>query len=476
MFVEVTGNHLWYLFDLEFHTDAFLNNEKIAPGAGNWMGWWTVFYWGWWISWAPFVGVFIAQISKGRTVREFIMGNVFVPTLLTSAWFIIYGGLGLEMEMEAERLGIGGNMHRLTGDTFGYLDPATLTASGLAAADASTLYGTVTLQQTAATGSYGPAVEQLTAKTYSTYDYSYNKAVCGDDDVIGVGKLYRLSCRAHGDRLWDVIEYHSYGMFKLMGFITTVAVITYFVTSSDSGSMVIDMLCSNGEAEPPLAQRLFWAVSEGAVAFALLEAGGEDALGALQTASIAAGLPFLVIMILMMISTYTMFLDMEKEDPDWQATQAAMIKEKQGDVVEPQPWSKRLLEYSDYVIMGALSMDMGKLADLLLAIVAPCMIVRRTGGRAGLNAGCCTTDMWCGFFWFAFIVCHFIELAERGFWAFGWLSYMAFAVVAAGQRGAFREKYNLSGDGLTDCCSVFFCYPCALLQVDNEAVELTSKE
>eukprot|EP00493_Phyllostaurus_siculus_P003108 UN03122 len=62
---------------------------------GSFMTEWTVFYWGWWISWAPFVGVFIAQISKGRTVREFVLGNVFVPSLLTSLWFTIYGGLGL---------------------------------------------------------------------------------------------------------------------------------------------------------------------------------------------------------------------------------------------------------------------------------------------------------------------------------------------------------------------------------------------
>merc|ERR1719210_2060365 len=180
--VETTGNHLWYLLDLEFHTDAFEENENINPGGGSFMSGWTIFYWGWWISWAPFVGVFIAQISKGRTVREFIVGNVFVPTILTSCWFVIYGGLGLEMEMTAERLGIGGNRHKLTGDTFGYLDPSLLTQANMTAADADTLYGTVTLQQQGVfTGNvtYGPAVEQMTAKVYSSYDYSYNEAVCG---------------------------------------------------------------------------------------------------------------------------------------------------------------------------------------------------------------------------------------------------------------------------------------------------------
>merc|ERR1719361_2258601 len=126
LFVETAGMHIWSLADLEFHTDAFEDNPAIRGGAANIRGWmdgWTVFYWGWWISWAPFVGVFIAQISKGRTVREFILGNVFVPSLLTSVWFSIYGGLGLEMEMTAETMGIGGNYHILMPETKNALGP-----------------------------------------------------------------------------------------------------------------------------------------------------------------------------------------------------------------------------------------------------------------------------------------------------------------------------------------------------------------
>merc|ERR1719499_1612497 len=198
-------------------------------------------------------------------------------------------------------------------------------------------------------------------------------------------------------------------MFKFLGFITTVAVVTYFVTSSDSGSMVIDMLCSNGVAEPPLLQRLFWAASEGAVAFALLEAGGPNALSALQTASIAAGLPFLIIMILMMVSTYTMFQDMEKDDPEWKATQDAQIAEANAAKPEPREWSTRLFEFADIAIVESFSCGpncIQRLTDMLAVIICPCYIIQRTNLRSNLDGdGYCKGWMWAALFWLLVIIC-----------------------------------------------------------------------
>merc|ERR1712156_155191 len=209
----------------------------------------------------------MGEISKGRTIREFILGNVFVPTLLTSLWFTIYGGLGLEMEMKAEEMGLGGNYHMLYPDTKNASLPAY--------------------------AEYDPA----------NYDYAYNKGICDDEHaVLNNGTMWRLGCRNYQDQLWDVIEDNP--LSDMMSWLTLVAVVTYFVTSSDSGSHVIDMLCANGEEDPPIVQRIFWAVGEGAVAWALLDAGGSSALSALQTASIAAGMPFCIIMIGMMISSY----------------------------------------------------------------------------------------------------------------------------------------------------------------------------
>lgn len=187
--------------------------------AGQWQGWWTVFYWGWWIAWAPFVGMFIARISKGRTIREFCLGVLIVPTLITFLWMSIFGGTGLFMELFADA-GFG-------------------------------------------TGGVIAAVNEDISKP-----------------------------------LFVVIEQLGMGWFTpTVVFISVILIITYFVTSSDSGTLVITTLVSMGNENPPSSYRIFWGLSEGAVAAVLLLAGG---LKALQTASLAAGLPFAFIIFMMM--------------------------------------------------------------------------------------------------------------------------------------------------------------------------------
>eukprot|EP00494_Astrolonche_serrata_P025854 UN26115 len=165
-----------------------------------------------------------------------------VPTIMTSVWLTIYGGLGIQMEMRAEAEGIGGNQHILR-----YISD------------------------------YDPA----------DYDYRYNAPKCSSGNLYHSedtydatteatlkGTLYRLSCRPVADQLFDVIDY--YYMNDFISAITIIAIVTYFVTSSDSGSHVIDMMCCNGEEDPPMVQRIFWALSEGAVASVLLAAGDAD--------------------------------------------------------------------------------------------------------------------------------------------------------------------------------------------------------
>lgn len=483
LFVETAGMHVWSLMDLEFHTDAFADNNRIVPAASGsqptgWMDGWTVFYWGWWISWAPFVGVFIAQISKGRTVREFIMGNVFVPSLLTSLWFSIYGGLGLEMEMQAESMGLGGNYHALMPETalgigqdFNNLDLSQFAKQEIYTVDANGQTGTVPTEVVIRT-QYNPA----------DLDYAYNRPACKLDSWPTSqswvdGKIKRLGCQPHSDRLWDVIEANTYGMTTFMSFITVVAVVTYFVTSSDSGSMVVDMLCSNGIQEPPVLQRIFWGIAEGAVAYSLLEAGGANALTALQTASIAAGLPFCIIMIGMMIATWQMFIDMEREDPDFMKTQEAEMAEaaKQRSKTRgpERRWKRRLLEYVNQTIMGVLCCGRPNVLQLLKAIVAPCLVDFESLTRAQM-------DPWIGttlsaIFFFLFVLFHILEAAERGLWTFAWMSYFIFVAVTALNRSAVRDKYNIRGDAMCDCCMVFWCYPCAVLQTEQEVEELRTE-
>ncbi|MEF8841188.1 MAG: BCCT family transporter [Haloarculaceae archaeon] len=193
----------------------------LAPG-GDTVTAWTVFYWGWWIAWSPFVGMFIARISKGRTVREFVLGVLFLPSLFSTLWLSVFGGAALHNS---------------------------LVGNGAALATYNDLGQTVAM--------------------------------------------------------FAMLEQFPLGVIS--GLIATLLVITFFVTSSDSGSLVIDHLTSGGKHDVPKTQRVFWALTEGAVAAVLLVGGG---LGALQTAAITTGLPFAVILCLM---CYTVYLGLDNE-------------------------------------------------------------------------------------------------------------------------------------------------------------------
>ncbi len=201
--VQNTGMYLSSLFEMTFNLYAY--------EPTSWIGGWTLFYWAWWIAWSPFVGMFIARVSRGRTIREFVIGVLLVPVGFTFMWMTFFGDTAIHMVMMR-------------------------------------------------------GIEQL------------SEAVAADTAVA----------------LFQFFEHLP--LTTLMSIIATVLVVTFFVTSSDSGSLVVDMLTNGGHEESPVWQRIFWAVVEGIVAAALLIAGG---LGALQTATIAAALPFTVVMILM---------------------------------------------------------------------------------------------------------------------------------------------------------------------------------
>ncbi|MDO4232096.1 MAG: choline BCCT transporter BetT [Lautropia sp.] len=218
VFVLVTGPTVYLLQTLVQNTGSYISNvfemtfNLYAYEASNdWIGGWTLFYWGWWIAWSPFVGMFIARISRGRTVREFIVSVLFVPLGFTFIWMTIYGNTALHMVM----------------------------ADGMT---------------------------------------SLVDAVSADSSVAIFKFLEQLP------------------MSGMTSAVATLLVVFFFVTSSDSGSLVIDMLTSKGEEMSPTWQRVFWALLSGVIAIALLLAGG---LKSLQAATIAAALPFTIIMWLM---------------------------------------------------------------------------------------------------------------------------------------------------------------------------------
>ncbi|MFC6287877.1 BCCT family transporter [Nocardioides sp. GCM10027113] len=209
-FVQNFGGYFRDVLLLSFDTSAFSGNDGQV-----WQSSWTTFYWGWWISWAPFVGVFIARISRGRTVREFVAGVLLVPTLVTFLWFSVLGGQAIFRQIEE-------------GDLL-------------------------------------------------------------EDD----GSLISQNV------LFDLLQTLPGGVLLSVGAIVLVTI--FFVTSSDSGSLVVDMLASGGDPDPPTWSRVLWASLEGLVAIALLLAGG---LAALQTGAIITALPFSVVMVAMCVATY----------------------------------------------------------------------------------------------------------------------------------------------------------------------------
>ena len=224
-FVTTVGDYLWNVIPMGFQTFN-------AEGDAAWQGGWTIFYWGWWISWAPFVGMFIARISYGRTIREFMVGVMFVPTAIAFFWLCIFGGNALHAELNA--------------------------AGGVGTA----------------------GIAQLIR------DWNLPAALYGTIDLV------------------TDIGWLNWAMAALATFLLA----TWFITSSDSGTLVITTMLSMGDENPPQRFRIIWGLGEGFVAAVLLLAGG---LQALQTASIAAALPVSVIMLLM---TYGIIKSLN-EDP-----------------------------------------------------------------------------------------------------------------------------------------------------------------
>jgi choline/glycine/proline betaine transport protein len=217
--VEGLGAYFQNILALGFFTGTLAPAGNSTPTA------WTVFYWGWWIAWSPFVGMFIARISKGRSIREFVLGVLFLPSLFSTIWLSTFGGSALNSAL-------GG----------------------------------------------GAVQTQYTELGYGSFE------------TLGM-----------------FITLNQYPLGVLSGLLATLLVITFFVTSSDSGSLVIDHLTSGGKHDVPKVQRIFWALTEGLVASVLLIGGG---LTALQTAAITTGLPFAIILCLMV---YTVYLGLDNE-------------------------------------------------------------------------------------------------------------------------------------------------------------------
>jgi choline/carnitine/betaine transport len=196
--------------------------SAVKPEDIAWQGQWTVFFWAWWFAFAPFVGIFIAEISEGRTIRQVTLGVVAVPTLAITVAMCILGGAGVFLDRE------GGGLI---------------------------------------------------------------SAVISEDMAHSIFKMFQLLTRSR--------------VLQIILSVTAVAAIcTFFLTSSDSGSLVVSNMTSGGSSNPSKFQRIFWSVIQGCIAVAVLLIGGGRSFETIQSAVIMLGLPFAVVLLVLMYSLH----------------------------------------------------------------------------------------------------------------------------------------------------------------------------
>jgi choline/glycine/proline betaine transport protein len=267
-FVQNIGAYLGELVPRTFRMYAYEPNP--------WFGDWTLFYWGWWISWSPFVGMFIARISRGRTIRQFVMSVLLVPALFTFFWMTVFGNTAIAMDLS------------------GAADIAATVATNMPVA------------------------------------------------------------------LFETLEHLPLSV--VTSGLATLLVITFFVTSADSGALVIDMITSGAAPNAPVWQRVFWACCGGAVAAVLLVAGG---LEALQTAAIASALPFAIVMVFI---CYGLLRALQMESAG--STIDLSIAAEGPPPATPRSWQQRLASITRYHGRAEIAQFLGETARPALEAVA----------------------------------------------------------------------------------------------------------
>src|SRR5699024_2999001 len=259
-FVFLAGPTIFILETFLQNTGAYLNNivERTfnlqAYTRSDWIGNWTLFIFGWTIAWAPFVGLFIAKISRGRTISQFVIGVMLVPTFFTFFWFSVFGETAL----------------------------------------------------------------------YKILNEGYTALIgyVQEDNAIAVFRLLE-----------------QLPLTSIVSAITVILIVTFFVTSSDSASLVIDSLAAGGIAQTPAAQRAFWAILEGVVAAVLLLAGG---LKALQSMTVVTALPFSIILLIAALGMWRALIIETHRD------QALDQLHARGSGTSDAAWKKRLAGIVDY--------------------------------------------------------------------------------------------------------------------------------
>ena len=397
------GYYLWYLPKISWETDAWArlnadhtwsSNTPAAGGitiegdnwggpdgegsrsAGNWQTSWTIFYWGWWISWGPFVGTFLARISKGRTLGDFIKCTLICPTLYSVLWMGTFGAAGLNMQFKT----LYNNDDWDCG--FSSVKSTKLTDNGL----------------------------------HATHNQAYH---------------VNLWCLSTEDVLFDQLG--SYGSRELSYCLTGfawIALLLYFITSSDSGSYVIDIIAANGMEDPPIPQRIFWAVTEGCAAIALIVGAGGDpnrSLRSLQAVSVVCGLPFTIVLMYVIHAL-------------WIA-----VKEEAGELDEDRK------NFASTVVPNRPA-PLGDVALFLRNAVCPVVAVRAVLAKIGDSLATFYSGLLFCLFYFAVTLLAMAPMEANLRMIAGSFYLAAMAVVTYSRQQTRKHLKIEHGDILTDAC------------------------
>ncbi|XP_012556512.1 glycine betaine transporter 1 isoform X1 [Hydra vulgaris] len=390
LFVQSIGYYLQWLIQVGFHTEAFaqLGNAPDKKEAPKWIDTWTIFYWGWWVSWSPFVGMFIAKISRGRKIKDFIFYTLTVPTIYSLIWMTVFGGVGIQFENKAENKGMNCSMYYLP--------------------------------------------------INNTFKYKTRQM-----ELFGIYGTTMLSCRGTSDMWFDVMNmYGDIGM--ALSILSLFAIVLYFVTSSDSGSLVIDCLSANGSLNPPIVQRIFWSLTEGATATALLVAGGKDSLEALQTVSVACGLPITIFLNWACVSL-------------WRA-----LREEAGEI--------ELLQGRWQLSMWSLN-NKQRVLKSIISLFFPWYYLSRTKMKIENKKLLRYTLLYGILYATPFYISALLLLAGSKFIGMKYIAYavlLFFCIFCGFLRGDVRERYNIEGDMIEDTFSFVLVYPIAIMQIHEQ--------
>ncbi|KAG7354598.1 BCCT family transporter-domain containing protein [Nitzschia inconspicua] len=458
LMIQETGYYLqWSILQLNFHTDAF---GQLQTGEGRavdgdaaeawWMDAWTIFYVGWWVSWAAFVGMFVARISKGRTIGSICLFSYAIPLAYTILWFSVFGGIGLRQSRQAQEM----------------------KALGMAVGGSEDYYVNADID-------YCYDVPQEAV--------SVNGSVVFENTLMGVTPVCEFNS-AQSDMAWFNVLYSysfpndfTYGFGPFLSWLSLVALTIYFVTSSDSGSLIVDHLASNGFPDTHWTQRVFWAFTEGALATALLVSGGPDGLRALQAASILTGLPFNFFLVFMCVTSYKMLVLAEQNNRD--ESDITLKEAYRKHKTFQMPVFGGVFNIFEYVFSMGMAIPEARqkvmpfpngtvTKNFFVALLVPFVPYHQLLSFVYPKPRSKTSNMILTGIYATFHllwISLFISMTvSRGFQAIAWTAFVLNGCILTHLRSSIRERYRIEGNLFHDLLMSTFVWPQVLSQLSVE--------